>query len=303
MCKVGHITRKTCVLDPTCGSGTFLVQAMAQALSKCETNDERSHVKQHQIYGIEADDKVYGLATTNMLIHGDGNSNIYCGSCFDKELFIRQANIDLVLMNPPYNAGKSQVDKNFAKTWGKATTDPSKGLYFVEYVANIVNRGRLITLLPMQAAIGDKGIILEIKKSLLEKHTLDAVFSFPSDIFYPGASAVACCMVFDLGIPHVDSDKKTFFGYFREDGFEKRKGVGRVDIKNRWESIESLWLDLYEHRLDKAGLSVNKRVSHTDEWCAEAYMETDYSTLNNQDFIQTIKQYIASRFLNNEETI
>ena len=39
-----------------------------------------------QIYGIEFDESVYGLATTNMLIHGDGNSNIRYGSCFNLEV-------------------------------------------------------------------------------------------------------------------------------------------------------------------------------------------------------------------------
>ena len=314
MCKVGHITRKTVVLDPTCGSGTFLVQAMSQALAKCETDKERKHVKDKQIFGIEFDDKVYGLATTNMLIHGDGNSNIYYGSCFDDKdnegrkdiwkLILDAQNIDedkpkkevqfdLVLMNPPYNASKTQVDKDFASTWGKSTTDPSKGLHFVEHIAQIVKSGRLITLLPMQAVIGDKGIIAQIKRNLLTSHTLDAVFSLPSEMFYPGASAVACCMVLDLGKPHADSDKETFFGYFKEDGFEKRKGVGRIDIKERWDSIEKQWLDLYEHRSSKPGLSVTKRVSFTDEWCAEAYMETDYSTLCDDDFIKTIRKYAA----------
>lgn len=299
MCKVGHITRYTKVLDPTCGSGTFLVQAMAQALSKCETDTERNNVKQNQIYGIESDGKVYGLATTNMLIHGDGNSNIYCGSCFEKDTLIKDANIDLVLMNPPYNASKTQVNKEFAKTWGKSTTDPSKGLHFVEHVANTVNQGRLITLLPMQAAIGSSDAVTKIKKSLLEKHTLDAVFSFPSEMFYPGASAVACCMVFDLGKPHSDSERDTFFGYFKDDGFEKRKGVGRVDIKDRWKSIEELWLDLYEHRTTRAGLSVVQKVTYKDEWCAEAYMETDYSTLSDNDFIKTMREF-ASFLVGNE---
>lgn len=293
MCKVGQIIRKTRVLDPTCGSGTFLVQAMAQALAKCETDTERKNVKQNQIYGIEADENVYGLATTNMLIHGDGNSNIICGSCFEKDAFIKQANIDLVLMNPPYNASKNQVNTDFAKTWGKSSTDPSKGLHFVEYVANIVNKGRLITLLPMQAAVGNSDVIVKIRKSMLENHTLDAVFSFPSEMFYPGASAVACCMVFDLGKPHKDSNRETFFGYFKDDGFEKRKGVGRVDIKDRWETIEAQWLDLYEHRTTKAGLSVTKKVTYKDEWCAEAYMETDYSTLSESDFINTMRKYAA----------
>lgn len=293
MCKVGNITRNTRVLDPTCGSGTFLVQAMAQVLAKCETDTERERVKKEQIYGIEFDENVFGLATTNMLIHGDGNSNIYCASCFDREAFIQEADIDLILMNPPYNASKSQVEKEYSKTWGKASTDPSKGLYFVEYVANIVGKGRLITLLPMQAAIGDRGIIKTIKTEMLEHHTLDAVFSFPSEMFYPGASAVACCMVFDLGKPHKDCERDTFFGYFKEDGFEKRKGVGRVDIKDRWDEIEKLWLDLYEHRTTKAGLSVTQKVTAEDEWCAEAYMETDYSTLSEDDFVNTMRKYAA----------
>ena len=39
------------------------------------------------------------------------------------------------------------------------------------------------------------------------------------------------------------------------------------------------------------------------EWCAEAYMETDYSTLSQNDFEMAIKQFIAYKFLNNEEAI
>ena len=316
MCKVGHISRNTVVLDPTCGSGTFLVQAMAQALAKCETNKEREHVTKHQIYGIEYDENVYGLATTNMLIHGDGNSNIHNSSCFDDGNNIEERNIweviknaqkqeknvkfDLVLMNPPYNASKDQVPKEYGDKWGKSATDPSKGLYFVNYIAKKVKHGRLLTLLPMQAAIGDSDIIRELKTSLLADNTLDAVFSLPSEMFYPGASSVACCMVFDLGKPHKDSENDTFFGYFKDDGFEKRKGVGRVDINNRWNDIEKEWLDLYNHRTDKAGFSVTKKVTANDEWCAEAYMETDYSTLTINDFISKLRDY-ASFLVQNED--
>ena len=100
-------------------------------------------------------------------------------------------------------------------------------------------------------------------------------------------------MVFELNKPHSDSDKETFFGYFKDDGFEKRKGVGRVDICNKWNDIEKLWIDLYEHRVTKAGLSVTKKVSATDEWCAEAYMETDYSNIGERDFINKMQAYAA----------
>ena len=293
MCKVAQVCKTSRILDPTCGSGTFLVQAMTLALNQCETEEERTNIKKNQIYGIEKDQDVFGLSTTNMLIHGDGNSNIRCASCFEVQKWIKEdAKADIVLMNPPYNASKSQVPEGFAKKYGKSTTDPSKGLYFVKYIADTVGKGRLVTLLPMSCAIGTSGIIADIKEQLLDKHTLDAVFSFPAEMFYPGASAVACCMVFDLGRPHSD-DKETFFGYFKDDGFEKRKGVGRVDIKNKWDEIEKEWLYLYEHRETKIGKSITQKVSGEDEWCAEAYMETDYSNLREENFINTLRDYAA----------
>lgn len=292
MCRVAGIHRNTRVLDPTCGSGTFLVQAMTQILRACETDAERKKVKEEQIYGIEFDKSVYGLATTNMLIHGDGNSNIRGMSCFDLGNWIADTQANLVLMNPPYNASKSQVPKEFANTWGKSSTDPSKGLYFVKFVADKVKNGRLLVLLPMQCAIKTDGIIGDIKQKMLEEHTLDAVFSFPIDMFYPGASAVACCMVFDLGKPH-PKDYETFFGYYREDGFEKRKGVGRVDVKDKWEETEKKWYDTYRSRLTIPGLSVCKSVTPTMEWCAEAYMETDYSSICASDFIEKMQAYAA----------
>ena len=300
MCKVANVCKTSRILDPTCGSGTFLVQAMTMALNQCETDKERDDIKAHQIYGIEADKDVFGLATTNMLIHGDGNTNIKCSSCFDEEDWIKNvAKVDVVLMNPPFNASKDQVPSTHAKNYGSSTTDPSKGIYFVKYVADTVGKGRLVTLLPMSAAISTSGIIADIKEQLLDKHTLDAVFSFPAEIFYPGASAVACCMVFDLGRPHSE-DKETFFGYFKDDGFEKRKGVGRVDIKNRWDDIEKEWLNLYTHRTSKVGETVVKHVTAEDEWCAEAYMETDYNSLSEKDFIQKLVDYSAFLVQNEE---
>ncbi len=296
MCKVAGIDKNTQIFDPTCGSGTFLVQAMTMALSQCETNTERDTVKKKQIFGIEYDENVFGLATTNMLIHCDGNSNIKRASCFTEKEWIENSLSDkkprVVLMNPPYNASKSQVPKVFAETWGKSSTDPSKGLYFVKNIADCIGTGRLVTLLPMACAITTRGVISDIKQELLEKHTLDAVFSFPADMFYPGASAVACCMVFDLGKKH-NPDRKTFFGYFKDDGFEKRKGIGRVDIRNRWDEIERDWLYMYEHRDTRPGKCVTSSVTYEDEWCAEAYMETDYSTLCDADFIQNMKNYAA----------
>ncbi|MFM9598236.1 hypothetical protein ACKI1O_54305, partial [Streptomyces scabiei] len=66
------------------------------------------------------------------------------------------------------------------------------------------------------------------KEKILAENTLKAVFSLPDDIFYPGASVQACCMIFELGQRH-DNNIPTFFGYYKNDGFSKRKNLGRIE--------------------------------------------------------------------------
>ena len=83
MSKIVGVNKRSVILDPCCGSGSFLVRAMTQALDDCSTAIEQEKIKKKQIHGIEFDENIYGLATTNMLIHSDGNSNIRQGSCFD----------------------------------------------------------------------------------------------------------------------------------------------------------------------------------------------------------------------------
>ena len=83
MCKLTDVDCHKKVLDPTCGSGSFLVQAMVKELADARKgNTEKAakegmdKIKGENIYGIEVEEKAYGLSTTNMLIHSDGNSNI-----------------------------------------------------------------------------------------------------------------------------------------------------------------------------------------------------------------------------------
>lgn len=296
MCHVLNVNRNSRVLDPCCGSGSFLVRAMTEAMDDCDTYEEKVKVKSEQIFGIEYEDVAFGLSTTNMLIHGDGNSNIIQGSMFEKEEWIKKANINTVLMNPPYNGNRKQCQKKYVKNWKVDTkSDPSKGLHYVYYIAHLLGSGRMAVLLPMQCAIGTSRDVKRFKEKMLEENTLDAVFSLPSEMFYPGASAVACCMVFTLGIRHDKApNKKTFFGYYKDDGFIKRKKLGRVEKTiDIWKEIEYEWLRLYNNREEKIGMSVNREVSYNDEWLAEAYMETDYSKLNQNDFQNTINNYLS----------
>lgn len=305
MCKILGVNKNSRVLDPCCGSGAFLVRAMTEAMDDCDTECERNEVKRNQIYGIELEDGAFGLASTNMLIHGDGNSNIVNDSMFNKSQWIFDSDIDVILMNPPYNGTKKMCDPEYTKKWASnVKQDPSKGLHYVEWTARSVcgiknnKNTKVAVLLPMQAAIGNSKDVKEFKKKLLDKYTLEAVFSLPDEMFYPGASAVACCMIFDLSQKHEKSDKDTFLGYFKNDMFIKRKGLGRVEQidehgNSLWEQAKNEWISLYRNKRESLGLSVLKRLSYDDEWLAEAYMETDYSKLSQDDFQRTINHYLA----------
>lgn len=304
MSKICGVNKHSIILDPCCGSGSFLVRAMTQALDDCATESEQINVKKNQIYGIEYDENVYGLATTNMLIHSDGNSNIKQGSCFDFADIIKEAKPNIILMNPPYNAQRKHMPKEYVDTWNKdKKEDPTKGFYFVKYICDTLNsinsQATLAVLLPVACAIGTSKEIADIKEEILKENTLDAVFTLPSEVFYPGASASACCMVFKIGKKHNDiSNPDTFFGYYKDDGFKKKKNLGRIEqIDNhgnsKWVEIEKKWIDLYRNRKSIDGFSATHKVGADDEWLCEAYMKTDYSTLTQKDFQKTINEYLA----------
>lgn len=325
MCRITNVDRTKVVMDITCGSGSFLVQAMVQELADCgrktterEAKKLRNDVKKKHIYGIENEEKAYGLATTNMLIHGDGNSNIRFESCFDCKDFIQKAAPDVILMNPPYNAKPKSIPECYKSDWGKARDgkeDPTKGMVFIHYLSDVVkdmNRKRiekgeqpktvkLGVLLPVSAAIGTSNIIAAEKVTMLEDNTLEAVFTLPNEVFYPGASVSACCMIFTLGKPHVNPDgtvNETFFGYYKEDGFKKKKNIGRVEQfdehnESKWQQIKKDWISLFRNKKVVDGLSATAAVNGDDEWLCEAYMKTDYSKLSQADFQQTLNNYLA----------
>lgn len=305
MAKITGVNKHSVVLDPCCGSGSFLVRAMTQALDDCATAAEQEKVKKHQIFGIEFDENIYGLATTNMLIHSDGNSNIRQGSCFDLADWIKDAKPNIILMNPPYNGQRIHLPKKYVATWdNNKKEDPSKGLYFVKYIADTLNsinhQAKLAVLLPVACAIGTIKEIARLKREILEENTLDAVFTLPNEIFYPGASASACCMVFKIGTKHNDvSNPDTFFGYYKDDGFKKKKNLGRVEQidtvtgKSKWVETEYKWIELYRNRRSVDGLSATHKINGDDEWLCEAYMKTDYTKLTERDFQQTINDYLA----------
>lgn len=131
-------------------------------------------------------------------------------------------------MNPPFNANIQNLDDKCPKI-KKTNMDATKGLYFVYYIADIVQKGYLATILPLPCAIGNGNHIFMYKRKILDNNSLIACFTLPSDLFYPNSSVNTCIMLFKLGLPHRNYDKETFFAYCKDDGFIKRKNQGRIE--------------------------------------------------------------------------
>ncbi|WP_303967112.1 HsdM family class I SAM-dependent methyltransferase [Rothia mucilaginosa] len=327
-CRVTGVNRNTRIFDGTCGSGSFLVQGMVKELADTsnmagtqeEKQAQKNKIKREHIYGVEIEENAFGLATTNMLIHGDGNSNIKLANLFDSEEFFYEADPDIILMNPPFNAKPINIPEEYKDDWEKSKDgkeDPTKGMVFVQFISDCVQKSNskrrknnqsakpvtMAVILPVSAAIGANEILKSSKKKLLADNTLEAVFTLPNEIFYPGASASACMMVFTLGQSHYDPEtgdpcKATFFGYFKDDAHKKKKNIGRIeqfDENNvsKWKAVEDMWLRLYRNKVVEAGMSAMQEVNYEDEWLVEAYMKTDYSILTEADFQATINNYLA----------
>lgn len=274
MVELADVNKNSKVADICCGSGGFLVTAMSK-MFKGANPIEAETIRKDRLYGVEQDEGLYTLAIANMIIRQDGKSNIFKGDCFDAEIAkeLKALNINVGLINPPYSlkGGKAELE-------------------FVEQLLEILAVGGTgAVVVPMSCAIGTK--FKDVRERLFKKHTLKAVFSMPDDIFYP-ASTNTCVMIWQAHAPH-DPKQETFFGYCKNDGFVKRKKLGRVDYYGLWDDILAQWLKLYRNRDVIDGLSARACVTHSDEWLCEAYMKTDYSALTQDDFQKTVNDYLA----------
>lgn len=278
MCELAGVNKNSRVVDICCGSGSFLVTAMSKMFQDA-TPAEIENIRQNSLYGVEFDDGLYTLAVANMIIRKDGKSNIYKGDCFNEKITkeLKAKNINVGLINPPYSQ-KDVVE-----------------LEFVEHLLEILSVGGIgVVVVPMACAIGTK--FKEVRERLFKRHTLKAVFSMPDEIFYPTATNV-CVMVWEAHRPH-NSHIDTYFGYCKDDGFEKRKYVGRIDYKGAWQDIEKEWLNLYHKNEIKAGFSARHCITYKDEWLCEAYMKVDFSLLEEKHFRQTIQDYLSFEIKN-----
>ena len=280
-CDLADLSVHDVLYDPCCGTAGFLVAGM-KYMFRMAGNDTETHkqIRSRQLVGVEMRPSMYTYACSNMLLRGDGKSNIYCGDCFQtKSEVMTNHKATVAFLNPPYDVGTSEQ------------------MRFVQHALEVVapQNGRVVAIVQMSCAIKNEKDLIAVKTELLAHHHLKAVLSMPDDLFYP-VGVVTCIMVWEANKPN--EGRKTWFGYFKDDGFEKRKHQGRIDARGNYKrTIRDKWLSAYKNLDEIEGFSVRHEIKATDEWCAEAYMETDYSTLTEQDFVKKIKEYAAFKLL------
>lgn len=280
-CDLGELNVNDIVYDPCCGTGGFLVAAMQRMFKLAGNNMRlRENIRKHQLCGCELRSDIFSYACSSMRFRGDGKSNIYNGSCFNNARSIADNHKPTVaFLNPPYDVG----------TAGQ--------MEFIEHSLSVLDtraNSRVVAIVQMSCATKNESDLIQVKERLLSKHHLKAVISMPDDLFYP-VGVVTCIMVFEANKPN--EGRKTWFGYFKDDGFIKRKHIGRVDLKHHYDSLKSNLLSAFRNLDEIPGLSVRYEVKADEEWCAEAYMETDYSQLTEIHFDVKIRDYCAHKIV------
>ncbi|WP_397539820.1 class I SAM-dependent DNA methyltransferase [Rummeliibacillus pycnus] len=270
------------VLDPACGSGAFLISAMNRMTSKAKKPDEIKHIKRHQLLGIEMQEKMFTVATTNMILRGDGKSNLQLADMFTvagQEM--QDKKVNKVLFNPPYSQGKTD----------KTLTEIS----FIKHALEmLVVGGKLAVIVPQSTMVGKSKEEKEYKKKILENHTLEMVITANKATFH-GVGTNPVIAVFEAGKPHPENKKVKFIN-FEDDGFVVRKHIGLVDDGSADEKRKVLFDVINGDNEDyTTKFMVKSIIQAEDEWLHSFFYFND-EIPTDEDFEKTIADYLTFQF-------
>lgn len=271
------------VFDPCCGTGSFLIAAMSRMLKQVD-DYQRKLIKQNQIHGIEAREDMFSIATTNMILRGDGQSNLLCGDFFAHDADKLQLNGTTVgFMNPPYSQAKNAATAHLSE------------LRFIRHLLESVNRGgRVAVIVPVSAMIGKTRDDKIVKGEILHDHTLEGVISLNRNTFYR-IGTVPCVAVFTAGEPH-PVNKPVKFINFEDDGFEVKKHVGLVETE-RAKDKKFYLLDCWSGKIKDAPskFMVETTIEAQDEWLHSFYYYNDEQP-EDKALRTTVADYLTFEF-------
>lgn len=280
------------VLDPTCGTGGFLVSSF-DYIKKNSSNKQIEKFKNYNLFGIEQDDEVVALALVNMIFRGDGRNNMNEGDCFQKNIeqtskdgnqtgeFIKRTEnkltknpvITKVLMNPPFALKK----------------DDQKERKFIDYaLSQMQDGGILFAIVPISVMV-EGGSGKSWRKELLENNTLLSVVTLPEDLFYP-VSVGTIGVFIKKGVSHNFNNQNVYFARGVTDGFRKKKGKRITDERERnqiKEIKEELKAFLVNQNLKFEDVPEFKKICKLDK--------------NDKNYELVPEAYIESRIPNHEE--
>ena len=234
--KLARVDKDSYVWDFATGSAGLLVAAMNEMLidaknsinSPEELAKKQAEIKAEQLLGIELLPSVYMLAILNMILMGDGSSNI-----LNKD--------SLTDFDGKYGFGKT--DENFpanAFVLNPPYSATGNGMNFVEKALGMMNRGYAAIIIQNSAGSGNA---IEYNKRILKKHTLLASIKMPIDLFIGKASVQTHIYVFRVNEAHKKDDIVKFID-FSNDGYtrsnRKKASCNLRDTDNAKERYEEI---------------------------------------------------------------
>lgn len=263
-----HITQLFCdlldlkpddvVFDPCCGTAGFLIAAMHNMLKKADNDVQKKSIRQNQLHGIELRPNMFTIATTNMILRGDGKSNLINDDFLKQDpnkLQLKQATVGM--MNPPYSQGSKQ------------NTDLYE-IAFTEHLLNSLSIGaRCAVIVPQSTMTGKSKEEATIKENILKNHTLEGVITLNKDTFY-GVGVLPCIAIFTAGEPH-PIDKECKFINFEDDGYKISPHIGLLETESAKDKKQHL-LDVWFDRIDsETKFCVKTTIESSDEWLHSFY--------------------------------
>ena len=287
-----HITELFCdlvqlkptdkVIDPCCGTAGFLIAAMHKMVKMTEDETQRRSIKRDQLFGIEQQPYMFTIATTNMILRGDGKSNLHNLDFLKQNPNqIQLKGCTVGMMNPPYSQGTKQ--------------DPSQyEISFTQHLLDSLAEGaRAVVIIPQSSVTGKSKEEQNIKNNILRHHTLEGVITLNKNTFY-GVGTNPCIAVFTAGIPH---DKKHLckFINFEDDGFVVSKHIGLEETASAKDKRQHL-LDVWFGRIEaETKFCVETTIEAEDEWLHAFYYFND-EIPSEKDFENTMADYLTFEF-------
>ena len=198
------------ILDPACGTGGFLVEALSHLEQQCQTVEDRELLQNSSLFGGEAKPLPYLLVQMNLLLHGLEFPRI------DPENSLRfplremgdKDRVDVILTNPPFGGEEEKgILGNFPEDMQTAET----ALLFLQLIMRKLKRpghgsefgGRAAVVVPNGTLFSD-GIGARIKEELIKNFNLHSVVRLPSGVFAPYTDIPANLLFFDRSGPTSD---------------------------------------------------------------------------------------------------